>query len=313
MKLDPEIAATLVAMAEAAGGRLPPPADTLPELRAQTDTGLGAMFARLPAAPDVQVRRFAATASDGAAIPLGWYEKAGSTGGAAVIYVHGGGMIAGSTSVYDPLIRHYVALSRVPFLAVGYRLAPEHRDTGLARDVLAAVAWLKAEAPALGIDPERIAIMGDSGGGGIAAAAAAMARDAGLKLARQILIYPMLDDRNLTPDPALAPTATWTYEKNRLAWSAVLGDAFGTDAVSPALAPARLEALAGLPSAYVEVGELDIFRDESIAFASRLEAAGVPCELHVVPGAPHGHDWINLDAAISRQVFEARSRVLASL
>lgn len=311
-KLDPEIAATLAAMAQTGS----PPQPTLADLagmRALTDAGLAAIFARLPDAPVVEARTFTALAADGSAIPLTWYEKRDAGQHAAVVYVHGGGMIAGSATIYDRLLRHYVALSGVSFLAVHYRLAPEHRTAGLVHDVVAAIGWLRAEAAALGIDPDRIAIMGDSGGGGVGAAAAIMARDAGLVLSRQILIYPMLDDRNCIPDPLLAGTATWSYEKNRVAWSAVLGDALGTDGISPTSAPARLDRFAGLAPAYIEVGELDIFRDESIAYAQRLLAAGVSCELHVHPGAPHGHDWINLDADISRRVFADRTRVLRSL
>lgn len=303
-KLDPDIAAAFVAMAQAAASGPPQPAiDDLEGQRAFTNAGLTAMFARLPDTLEVR------TVTVGAPIPLSWSWKEGGQTGAAVVYVHGGGMIAGSTTVYQRLIRHYVELSGVSFLAVGYGLAPEHRDSGLARDVLAAIRWLKDEAAGLGVDPDRIAIMGDSGGGGVAAAAAIMARDAGLALARQILIYPMLDDRNVTPDPLLAPTASWSYEKNRMAWGHVLGDT----APSHLRAPARLDDFSGLPPAYIEVGELDIFRDESIAYARRLYAAGVSCELHVHPGAPHGHDWLTVDSAISRRVFAERARVLASL
>ena len=309
-KLDPEIAAAFVAMAQAAAGQsesaagqVQPALDDLEGQRAATNAGLTAMFARLPDTLEVR------TVSVEAPIPLSWSWKEGGQTGAAVVYVHGGGMIAGSIAVYERLVRHYVELSGASFLAVGYGLAPEHRDTGLARDVLAALRWLKDEAPGLLVDPQRIAIMGDSGGGGVAAAAAIMARDEGLMLARQILIYPMLDDRNVEPDPLLAPTASWSYEKNRMAWGQVLGDA----APSPARAPARLADFAGLPPAYIEVGELDIFRDESIAYAQRLYSSGVSCELHVHPGAPHGHDWLSVDSAISRRVFAERARVLSSL
>lgn len=302
-RLDPEIAAALVAMAQAAAGVAQPALDDLDGQRAFTNAGLTAMFARLP--DTVEVR----TVSVEAPIPLSWSWKEGGQTGAAVVYVHGGGMIAGSIAVYERLIRHYVELSGASFLAVGYRLAPEHRDTGLARDVLSAIRWLRDEAEGLGVDPERIAIMGDSGGGGVAAAAAIMARDEGLALARQILIYPMLDDRNIVPDPLLAPTASWSYDKNRMAWAHVLGDA----EPSPHRVPARLADFAGLPPAYIEVGELDIFRDESIAYARALHAAGVSCELHVHPGAPHGHDWLTVDSAISRRVFADRARVLAAL
>jgi acetyl esterase/lipase len=311
-KLDAELAAVFAAMAQAAGGQAIPALDDLVGQRAYTDAGLSAMFARLPETPNVRAASYSVDV-DGGSIPLTWYWREGAASGAAVVYVHGGGMIAGSTAVYAPLVRHYVELSGASFLSVGYRLAPEHRDSGLARDVLAAVAWLKAAALRLRVDPQRIAIMGDSGGGGVAAAAAIMARDAGLSVVRQILIYPMLDDRNVDPDPFLAPTATWSYEKNRMAWRAVLGDASGGAAVPVHRAPARLDDFTGLPPAYIEVGELDIFRDESIAFARRLHGAGVSCELHVHPGAPHGHDWLSLDTAISRRVFADRARVLRSL
>ncbi len=302
-RLDPEIAAAFVAMAQAAAGVVQPALDDLDGQRAFTNGGLTAMFARLPDAPNVR------TISVEAPIPLSWSWKEGGQTGAAVIYAHGGGMIAGSLAVYARLIRHYVELSGASFLAVGYGLAPEHRDAGLARDVLSAIRWLKDEAPGLGVDPDRIALMGDSGGGGVAAAAAIMARDAGIVLSRQILIYPMLDDRNIVPDPLLAPTATWSYDKNHMAWAHILG---GEDATYQR-APARLTDFGGLPPAYIEVGELDIFRDESIAFARRLLAAGVSCELHVHPGAPHGHDWLTVESAISRRVFAERARVLASL
>jgi acetyl esterase/lipase len=302
-RLDPEIAAAFAAMAQAAAGMVQPAIDDLEGQRAFTNGGLTAMFARLPDTLEVR------TVSVDAPIPLSWSWKEGGQTGAAVVYVHGGGMIAGSTSVYRRLVRHYVELSGASFLAVGYRLAPEHRDTGLARDVLSAIGWLSDEAAGLGVDPARIAIMGDSGGGGVAAAAAIMARDQGIVLSRQILIYPMLDDRNVEPDPLLAPTATWSYEKNRMAWAHVLGDAAPTHH----RAPARLDDFAGLPPAYIEVGELDIFRDESIAYAQALYGAGVSCELHVHPGAPHGHDWLTVDSAISRRVFADRARVLAGL
>lgn len=312
MKLDDEIAAVL-----AASGRtdqvLAPPVSDLPTLRVTTDEGLQGVFSRMPETPSVRRSTFEAIGQDGAPIPLIWYEKEDAAKGPAVIYAHGGGMICGSAAIYDPLVRYYVELSGVSFLSVDYRLAPEFRDVGLARDMLAALRWLRAEAATLGIDPERIALMGDSGGGGVAAAASLMARDEGIPLARQILVYPMLDDRNLAPDPLLAPTASWTYEKNRIAWQAVLGTDFGTDRVSPVLAPARSNSLEGVPSTYIEVGELDIFRDECVTYAQRLHASGVSCELHVLPGAPHGYDWIDLDLRLSRQAFDNRTRVLGFL
>ena len=144
----------------------------------------------------------------------------------------------------------------------------------------------------LRIDPARVAIMGDSAGGGLAAGVALLARDRGVALARQVLVYPMLDDRTTVPDPELAPFAAWSYDDNYTGWHALLGDAIGTDDVPPSAAPARADDLSGLPPTYIDVGDLDIFRDEDIEYARRIAATGTTVELHVHPGCPHGFDRI---------------------
>src|SRR4051812_42349575 len=130
-KLDPDIAAAFAAMAQAAAAQPQPALGDLEGLRAYTNAGLGAMFARLPAAPNIRSSTHVVAGTDGGSIPLNWYWKAGAATGAAVIYVHGGGMICGSSALYEPLVRHYVELSGASFLSVGYRLAPEHRQAGL--------------------------------------------------------------------------------------------------------------------------------------------------------------------------------------
>jgi acetyl esterase/lipase len=132
-------------------------------------------------------------------------------------------------------------------------------------------------------------------------------------LARQILIFPMLDDRNTIPDPLLAPAATWTYDQNYTGWLALLGAEPGGPAVSPIVAPGRLTDFAGLAPAYIEVGDLDIFRDESISYAQNLMRAGVTCELHVYPGSPHGHDWLDPDSQISKRAVAPRIRLITAL
>jgi acetyl esterase/lipase len=312
--LDPQIASALalaLAAEQAEGVEVPERGDAL-ALRATTDPTADS-FPNLPDGPDVSRADHVVTAGDGHEISLRWYTRGDRAGPASVVYIHGGGMILGTLDNYERLVRHYVQLTGVPFLAVGYRLAPEFPGDVPATDAFAGLRWMFDHASDLGTDPARVALMGDSAGGGVAAGAAILARDQGLPLARQILIFPMLDDRNTVADPLLAATATWTYDQNYTGWRALLGEELGQPAVSPVAAPARLTDFAGLAPAYIEVGELDIFRDESISYAQNLMRAGVSCELHVHPGSPHGHDWLDPDAAISRRAVADRVRLITAL
>lgn len=261
--------------------------------------------------PSVTRRDFDLELADGSTILLRWYTKEGSTPGSAVVYAHGGGMICASVELYDPFVACYVEDTGVPFLAVDYRTAPEH--TALVEDTYSGLQWLVEHASELGVDAKRIAVMGDSGGGGVAAGVAIAARDAGVPLAKQILIYPMLDDRNTEPDPHIAPFAVWTYDNNYTGWRALLGDAIGTPNVSPLAAPARLRDFSGLAPAFIDVGELDIFRDESIRYAMGLLASGTSCELHVRPGSPHGFDRLNRASSTGAEAWRERYRVVKSL
>nr|ACO88888.1 putative alpha/beta hydrolase fold protein [Microbacterium sp. MA1] len=222
-------------------------------------------------------------------------------------------MVAGSIVAYESLIRYYASATGVPFLAVDYRLAPEVSAPTPTTDAWTALRWLHDSASSLQIDAQRIAVMGDSAGGGIAAGVAIIARDEGLPLTKQILIYPMLDDRTVVEDVALAPLATWTYENNRTGWEALLGAPPTTIPVPPIAAPARLNDHATLAPAYIETGELDIFRDEDIDYARALLRAGVSCELHVHPGAPHGFEWLNPYSAVSKRARSRRIELIQSL
>ena len=217
-------------------------------------------------------------------------------------------------ALYDVAVRDYVAASGVPMLVVDYRVAPEHPHPTPVEDCYAALEWLVANASTLGVDPARIAVMGDSAGGGLAAWVCLMARDrGGPAIAQQLLIYPMLDDRTATPDPQLEPFLTWTYDDNITGWGALLGASAGTEAVSPYAAPARAEDLSGLPDTYLDIGDLDIFRTEDVVYATRLADAGVPTELHVHPGCPHAFEALAADAPVSRRVVADRIRRLCSL
>jgi acetyl esterase/lipase len=169
-------------------------------------------------------------------------------------------------------------------VSVAYRLAPKVPCPGALDDGQAALAWLLAQAAELGIDALRIGLAGVSGGGGLAAELALRLRDgSGPRPAFFHLTYPMLDDRTCTreePHP-YAGEFIWTAANNTYAWGAWLGQLPGTDSVDLCAAPGRAHDLHGLPSTFIATGALDLFLDETLAFAQRLRQAGVPTEFHV--------------------------------
>jgi acetyl esterase/lipase len=313
LELDPQVAAALAPLMEQAGDQVSLPAGDVAGRRARLDPMLTA-FNQLEAMPaDVTTTDYHLASEDGA-ILLRWYTKNGTRPGSAVLYLHGGGMILGSVPAWDGPVSRIVSRSGVPFLSVEYRLAPEHPYPTPVRDAYAALSWLHEHAEELGVDPARIAVMGNSAGGGLAAAVSIIARDReGPPIARQLLIFPMLDDRNTTPDPNITPYAAWTYDDNITAWHAVLGDQAGTDSVPIEAAPARLTDATGLPPAYIEAGQLDIFRDENLHYALTLSRGGVPVELTLTPGAPHEFDVIAYQSEAAHRAITNRVRVLRSL
>ena len=208
----------------------------------------------------------------------------------ALYWVHGGGMVMGSVDMNDPYCAGIADRLNVLVASVEYRLAPEHPFPAPLEDCYAGLAWLASAAEELGIDPGRIAIGGASAGGGLAAGLALLARDRGeVRPCFQLLVFPMLDDGNVTRSShAIQDGRLWNRDANLVGWNAYLAGAAGTEAVSPYAAPARAQDLAGLPPAYINVGTLDLFVDEDIAYAQALIASGVPVELHVYPGVFHG-------------------------
>lgn len=310
--LHPDLTPVFAALS---GGTPPPPIarGDVAGLRALGEGGLQMIREHQPLHAEVSRQDVTVQSFDGADVLARWYTPPGETPGSAVVYLHGGGMILGSVDLFDRTVAGYVADSGVPMLAVEYRRAPEHPHPTPVEDAYAGLEWLHEHGPSLAVDPDRVGVMGDSGGGGLAAAVAILARERGMTLARQILIYPMLDDRTTTPDPLLVPFAGWTYDDNHTGWQALLGDAIGSAGVPSIAAPARETDFVGLADAYIEVGELDIFRDEDIQYAKSLSRAGVSAELHVVPGCPHGFDTIASSAPVVERSRRDRLRVLQSL
>ena len=186
-------------------------------------------------------------------------------------------------------------------VAVQYRLAPETPLPGPVEDCYAGLRWVHEHGDELGIDTDRIGIGGPSAGGGLAAALALVVRDRGeVALDYQLLIYPMIDDTR-TACPAGWDVPVWNPASNDFGWTSYLGELFGTDDVPGHAAPTRATDLAGLPPTYIMVGTLDAFADEDIDYAKRLNHAGVPVELHVYPGAPHGFEGFAPGTAVARQ------------
>ena len=235
---------------------------------------------------------------------------AGVTTAVPVLYwLHGGGMVLGGNRSRDLLfLKQYAVELGLAFVAIDYRVAPEHPHPEPVEDCYAGLKWTVGHAAEFGIDPERVLVGGASAGGGLAAAVTLLARDrSGPALLGQLLLYPMLDDRNDTPSAyQMAGSGSWDRTANNVGWTALLGDARGGPDVSPYAAPARATDLSGLPPAFLDVGNAETFRDEVIAYATRLSLAGIQTELHMWPGAFHGFDAAAPQAALSRQAAEAR-------
>ena len=232
-----------------------------------------------------------------------------------LVHLHGGGLVVG-TVLDDALAFLELAAATGSMLAsIDYRLAPEAPYPAAVEDVYAAVSWLVATADGNGIDPERVVIAGVSAGGGLAAATALLARDrGGPALAGQMLVCPMLDDRNDSGSAVqMAGVGAWDRTANRTGWRAYLGERAGGGDVPIYAAPARATDLTRLPPAFIDVGSAETFRDEDSAYAARIWQAGGSAELHVWAGGCHGFDFLAPSAAISQDARTARLRWLTRL
>jgi acetyl esterase/lipase len=229
--------------------------------------------------------------------------RRGPTG--AVLWLHGGGFVMGGPeselAAAGKLARELGAIVALP----RYSLAPEDPFPAALDDCLAALRWLHSEASDLGIDRNRMALLGISAGGGLAAALAQRNRDsAQLPIAAQVLVYPMLDDRTvLRKDDEDRGRLVWTARSNRFAWRSYLGGPPGHRGLRPWAVPGRCDNLDGLPPAWIGVGDLDLFYEEDVEYAHRLAAAGVDVELHVAPGMYHAADKFAPESAESLRGF----------
>jgi acetyl esterase/lipase len=283
------------------------------EVSANNDLFYEKNIEQFPIYEDVSSKSYFLTTSDQAEIEMKWYEKKGKKSESAVVYYHGGGRIAGNIKLFEPLIQWYVHHSGVSFLLVEYRIAPSVSAKRSIDDCFEAFQWLKSKGSELGINSNRIGIMGESGGGGIAAGVAIMARENDIQLAHQILVYPMLDDRRSLMEKHIAEYQLLSNHDLYICWEAALGEVPGSDGISEIVSPGRLENFEGLAPAFISVGFFDNLRQESMEYAERLLKAGVSIEFHLYPNVPHAFDLVAPEAAVSKRAFADYLRIIKSI
>lgn len=268
----------------------------------------------IPVLPDVTVEDVDVPASGASpAVSLRLYRpKSLAAPAPAMLWAHGGGFIIGSPEQDEANNLAFVRALGITIAAVRYRLAPENPAPAAVEDAYAALRWLHGNAARLNVDPNRIAVGGASAGGGLAATLALVAHDRQeVRPAFQLLVYPMLDDRTVTrTDLDLRHVRVWTQGSNAFAWSVYLGHAPGAPAASEYAAAARRKDLSGLPPAWIGVGTLDLFHDEDVAYAKRLDDSGVRCELHVIAGAFHGFDVVFAKSTVAKAFWQEQVRAL---
>ncbi len=219
------------------------------------------------------------------------HRPVGATGPLPCLYwMHGGGLIMGSYAGDDARFDAWCPMFGIVGVSVEYRLAPETPYPGPLDDCYAGLRWVHQHAGELGIDPVRVGIGGGSAGGNLAAGLALLARDRGeVPVMYQLLIYPMIDDRQVTASSQWADPI-WPPKANTYGWTAYLGDRKGGPDVPAYAAPARATTLEGLPPTLIAVGAIDGFSDEDIEYAVRLRHAASLSTSTSMPGAPHGFD-----------------------
>ena len=229
------------------------------------------------------------------------------SGSPAVLFIHGGGMYLGDLDYEHAAAVKICEELDVLVVSTGYRKAPEHPHPAQVEDCYAALRWMTDNAAALDVDAGRLAVFGGSAGGNLALAIALKARDlGGPALCHVMSLYPMVDHRNCAPSTHEG-AAVWPWDRraNIEAWEWFLGGQEPDGYAAPLHAD-----LAGLPPTFIDVGTADLFRDEDIALAQRLLAAGVPTELHVHPGVYHAAEHFAPDADVARHMWAVRFRAL---
>lgn len=283
---------------------------TVDEARASTDTHAAALFGEPQRVEVVIDHRIPGT---GGSIPVRIYRPSPEVPLLpGVVYFHGGGWVVGNLDTHDGVCHTLAKRSGCIVVSVDYRLAPEHPFPAAIDDAWAATAWVAQHGPE-GIDTERLAVGGDSAGGNLAAACALRARDRGLPLRFQLLIYPVADcDLDTATYAEYAEGFGLTRDAMRVYWDYYVPSESERD--HPDASVLRAEDLAGVPPALVQTAEFDVLRDEGEAYADRLREAGVDVRLTRYDGLIHG--YFRMPAVLDRSdeaLDEAASALRAAL
>jgi acetyl esterase/lipase len=281
--------------------------NSIPDIVARRDASAQLLAAmEVPPNPNVTHEDRAVPGPEGAPdISVRIYRPVNASGTLPGVYfIHGGGMILGNVEGESAVAEQVCEQVGAVVVSVEYRLAPEDPHPAQAEDCYAGLAWMARNAAELGFDPGRLAVYGGSAGGGLTIAVVLLARDRGFPAIRfQMPIYPMIDHTNETASSReITDIGVWDRAANIEAWDWYLGGGKPDQYAAPVLA----EDLSGLPPAFIDVGTMDLFRDEDITFAMRLMQAGVPTELHINPGAYHASEVLAPQAELSRRIWERR-------
>jgi acetyl esterase len=309
-ELHPQIAAALEAMARAQ--LRPIEAMTPAEARAQMEATAQSRKAEPMPVARVEERAIPGPGGD-IRLRLYWPEAPAPV--PIILYYHGGGHVIGSLDTHDLVARNLCAGARALVASVDYRMGPEHRFPAAVEDSFAALEWARGNAASLGADPFRIAVHGDSAGGNLAAVAALMARDAGISLRLQSLVYPVADY-------SLAGASYETYAqgyglltRDAMAWFRTHYLRSPADAEDWRASPIRAANLAGVAPAIIVTAECDVLHDDGAAYAEALRRAGVAVEYVEYPGMIHG--FLGMEPVVDdarnaqRRVWEACNRAFA--
>jgi len=260
-----------------------------------------------------KLKREAIYGDDNYPVPLFIYYPENQNKALPVLYwIHGGGLVVGTAQQDEVILKNIVKDMGCVVVAVDYRLAPEYPFPKPLEDCYAGLEYVFDHAADFNIDTNHIVVGGASAGGGLTAALSQITCDKGkISLAHQLLLYPMLDPLNITQAGGdIDDTYIWTRSNNLFGWTSYLGQKPKEGAIPKYASAFYNHELTNLPPATIMVGDIDLFAQEDIAYATKLSAAGVPVELHVYPGGVHVFEIINPEARISQNFLAARDNAL---